>query len=86
MDDRFFTIVCDYRGGTYIAQVNAPDQNGALLNWADYLRKERPFGRSSSWMAKAITADKDYRPSAITGLSKVWCMSTLCGGTLVIWN
>ncbi|MBY8825015.1 hypothetical protein [Sphingomonas colocasiae] len=86
MGERLFTMVCEYRGGTYIAQVRAVDPRGAIAAWAVLLRTDRPVPRSSAHLARAVSANiaRGDRPVAMDGLSGVWCFTALCGGDLMI--
>lgn len=68
-----------------MSQVLAPDEHGAVVAWAGALRIERPFGRASSYLAKAAEADlADFPPVAIKGVSSVWCVTGICGGDLML--
>lgn len=68
-----------------MSQVSAPDEHDAVLAWAGALRTERPFGRASSYLAKAAEADlADYPPVAIKGVSNVWCVTGSCGSDLML--
>lgn len=85
MDARLFTIICEFRGTTYVAQVSASDQEDAVLAWAGRLRLERPFGRASSYLAKSAESDlASYLPVAIKGISNVWCITGSCGGDFML--
>lgn len=86
MSERLFTMVCEYRGGTYIAQVRATDAHAAISAWAALLRSDRPVPRASTYLARAVSANiaRGDRPVAMDGLSGVWCFTALCGGDLMI--
>lgn len=86
MSERLFTMVCEYRGGTYISQVRAMGAHAAISAWAELLRKERPVPRSSTYLARAVSANiaRGDHPVAMDGLSGVWCFTALCGGDLMI--
>lgn len=86
MGERMFTMVCEYRGGTYVSQVRAIDPPGAISVWAALLRTERRVPRSSAYLARAVSANiaRGDRPVAMDGLSGVWCFTALCGGDLMI--
>ncbi|EIZ79891.1 hypothetical protein WSK_1485 [Novosphingobium sp. Rr 2-17] len=88
MTARLFTFVCEFRGATNVSQVSAPDEQGAVREWARRLRTERPFGRASSYIGKTAEADlKDKLPPiAIRGVSNVWCITGICGGDLMLAN
>ena len=64
-----------------MSQVIAPDERDAVRAWAAALRAERPFGRASSYLAKAAEAGiAEYPPVAIKGIENVWCITGSCGG------
>jgi hypothetical protein len=86
-----FTIIMEYRGGTYIAQVAATRPETALKDWA---RQINPidiahFGESrkaelikciDEWLGERGTA------VAITGTVNVWCYTETIGGSLMLIN
>ncbi|MDC6169647.1 hypothetical protein [Paucibacter sp. XJ19-41] len=73
-----YTVILDYRGGTYIRQVAASNQNEALLIWSRsivpgeilHLGKKR-ISRIASEI-EANYADS-YTPVLIHGAVNVWC-------------
>lgn len=68
-----------------MSQVSACDERDAVLAWAGKLRKERPFGRASSYIAKSAESDlADFPPVAIKDVSNVWCMTGNCGGDFLL--
>jgi len=87
MAGRLFTIACEFRGGTYISQVRASDERDAVREWADLLRRQRPIKKVSTYIARRMS-DRfdDDPPTALEGLSGVWCLVDLCGGDLVLTN
>ena len=85
MAERLFTIVCEFRGTTYISQVRASDECEAVQVWTELLTKERPFKRASSYLAKSVAAERtEYLPIALKGLTGVWCISGSCGGDFML--
>ena len=87
MLDRFFTIVCELRGGTYISQVRASDERGALRVWTEMLVRERPIKRVSANLAKNVTKWSDGNPPLpLEGLSGAWCFAGSFGRDLVLVN
>ena len=87
MSERLFTIVCDFRGGTYVSQVDASDVRDAVRAWTDILAKERPIARASSYLAKSIAANRnEFPPVALDGLTGVWCITGKCGGDFMLAN
>jgi len=87
MGNRRFTVVCEFRGGTYVSQHFAEDERQAAQQWAEYLKRDRPISRASTYLAKTVAADLPERPPVpLDGLSSVWCLSALCGGDLMLAN
>ena len=87
MGDRRFTIVCEFRGGTYVSQLAADDERDAARRWAEYLKRERPIPRVSSYLAKSVAEELvGYPPVPFDGLSGVWCVTGNCGGNLMLAN
>jgi hypothetical protein len=89
--DSLFTIVMEYRGGTYIAQVAAADAESALKRWANKInpidiayfgeaRKAELVGAIDEWLTDG------QRAAAITGTCNVWCHTELIGGFLMSIN
>jgi hypothetical protein len=69
----------------HVSQVSAPDQDDAVRAWAVTLRTERPFGRASSYLAKAAEAGlAEFPPVAIKGVSNIWCITGNYGGDLML--
>jgi hypothetical protein len=82
---RLFTFVAEFRGTTHVSQVSAPDECDAVSAWAKTLRTERPFGRASSYLAKAADVDAAaFPPVAIKGVANVWCITGSCGGDFML--
>jgi hypothetical protein len=87
MSDRKYTIVCEFRGGTYVSQVSATDEHGAIDAWTSYLVCNQPIPRVSKHLAKAVAARiSETAPIALDGLTGVWCVSAACGGDLMLAN
>ncbi len=87
MSDRFFTFVCDFRGGTYISQVRATDERDAVRAWTEMLVRERPIKRVSVYIAKSVaTWLPNVPPVPLEGLSGAWCFTGSCGGNFVLVN
>lgn len=87
MTSKRFTVVCEYRGGTYVSQVKGVDINDAVRSWIELLMVERPLGRSSTYLARNLSANlNDDPPISLEGLEGGWCVSTLCGGEQMLAN
>ena len=80
-----YTIVCEFRGGTYVSQVTGDDVNEAVRLWADYLAHEKPIPQASTYLARSVAANLDDTPPAsLNGLSGVWCITGSCGGDFML--
>ena len=87
MGFRKYTFVCEYRGGTYVAQVSAEDLSKAIRAWADYLISDEPIPRVSALVAKEVAAQiDDSGPTELEGLIGVWCISAIVGGDYLLAN
>ena len=75
-----YTIVFDFAGGTYLAQVRAPDAAGAVARWAGQLaRRGLPCltRAEARELARDLPADP---PVPVEGLVNTWCSTGLVGG------
>jgi hypothetical protein len=73
-----FTILVDYRGGTYIAQLQDRHARAAIAQWSKCVK-------DSDLEAWGLTRDAVDRVAeetliSIEGLTNVWCMSTTTAG------
>lgn len=80
-----FTMVCDFRGGTYISQVTAHDPRDAIAVWAALLRRDRPLEEASVLVAQAVDANPDDIVP-LSGLTGAWCWSEVVDSALVLVN
>jgi hypothetical protein len=75
----FWTVIADYRGGTYISQVRAASAHKALMLWA----KSFPHLRGSFIGARtkqkliAAAGDDHEKPIAIKKTRNVWYWNPL---------
>lgn len=75
----------DYRGGTYISQINSSSLDLACIDWASNLEVEEieDFGKSNK--EKLIKQMKSESPVLLNGLINAWCVSAfLYKGMLLI--
>ncbi len=77
-----FTIICEFRGGTYCSQVRAIDAGEAVRQWSARIAAERPVPGASGYLAKA--AIRDLPPVALEGLANAWCFTASVGRDLAI--
>ena len=79
-----FTVVMDYRGGTFVSQVSARSVEAALRRWA-----AGPGLRSVPGIGPARAAALAFHPAfpdpvPVTGVSGVWCDSPLIMGRVAL--
>lgn len=84
-----FTIVMEYRGGTYIAQVAATRPETALKQWARQIDPIKIAHLGESRKAKLVTSIDEWiaergTAAAIAGTVNVWCHTEVIGGSLVL--
>lgn len=82
---KLFTVILEYRGGTYISQVQADDVSKVLSRWLDQISDEE----FRQWMLSQLELDSSLRgsnPVPINGISNVWCQSALVDSHLVLIN
>lgn len=72
-----FTIIVDYRGGTYLSQVVARSVAQALSRWADTLDATALGGLPAKSLPGFVHELKDEGRDAapISGLVGVWCIT-----------
>lgn len=86
-----FTIIMEYRGGTYITQVDASDPESALKRWAGQIKpvdigdfgevhKTELLEAIHEWLADG------QRAAAIMDTRNVWRHTQSIGGSLMLIN
>lgn len=82
---KLYTIVLDYKGGTYIAQVSGDSPAAALSNWLSEIRDQElaEWGITRGEI-KAIMDTDD--PTPVSGCSGVWCVTGSTKKGLVLVN
>jgi hypothetical protein len=86
MKSKLFTIVLDYRGGTYMAQSRAVSVASALDVWTRQLpsqRVPRIGAATATALARALREDP---PVPLDGLVNAWCATTSVRGALAVIN
>lgn len=80
-----FTLVLDYRGGTYVSQANCSTFGdlasvlGKAIDW-----KAIPNNVTEKDKQQFLNDLAEIPPSAIDGLKNVWCSSARLGKTMAI--
>lgn len=82
VNDRF-TLVVEFRGGTYVSQFLAPTPGAALRAWLG--SEAAPLG--SKAMQSLRKGLSDHRePVSVQGVVGVWCETYSVGRDLVLIN
>lgn len=79
-----YTMVLDYKGGTYISQVSAESPEAAIANWAISANEQD----LSSWglTREELAQLSEDRPIPIENCLNVWCASDSAEGGLMLLN
>ena len=74
MTKHLYTVVSDFRGGTYVSQFEGSDPEDIARQWAAMMRSERPVPKSSTHIANSLIRDLDngQLPTPLAGLTRVW--------------
>jgi hypothetical protein len=80
-----FTIVLDYRGGTYVSQCSAKSPADAFRQWvtSDALDEVEQLGPGRRREIAERVRDELRPPVPLTGLVNVWCTGLPIPGGLV---
>jgi hypothetical protein len=80
-----FTVLLEFDGGTYIAQLRAPSSKTAVAKYAAQVLKNSEIGRlpARKRLAEALSVEV---PIAIEGVRKVWCCSASVGRKFALVN
>lgn len=81
-----YTVILDFQGGTYVAQVHARSATAAVIAWA---RSRAPGEIQGLGAASLKTLEQELgkdTPVALDGLKNVWCQSALLRGKLALLN
>ncbi|MCA9524480.1 MAG: hypothetical protein KC609_26115 [Myxococcales bacterium] len=70
-----YTILLDFRGGTYLHQLEAESVEEAVADWARELDIAAISGFDPAERDELIRAVDDDPPIAINGMRGVWCVS-----------
>src|SRR5579864_895530 len=79
-----YTLICEYAGGTYIAQLNASSPKNAILSWLDTRASRRYIPKEVRLRMKDGLGDAP--PVPISGCRNVWCCSACSKRGIVLIN
>ena len=81
-----FTVVLDFRGGTYVEQVRSGDERLAVIDWVRNLDPTKIDGLSEEQRRTLSRAVQDDAPMGVEGLRSVWCSSAELDDELALIN
>jgi hypothetical protein len=85
ISENLYTIILDFKGGTYISQVSHLSPIDAVCGWADTVSVEDAI----AWRldrSQLTTMVRRDNPIPITGCTSVWCVSGSIGEDLALIN
>jgi len=73
--NNLYTFFMDYRGGTYITQVEAPNRKKAMLAWAENIdyKQIKYMGEKSKQAVKQQIEEGYDEETPVEGLKFVYC-------------
>jgi hypothetical protein len=84
-NNRLYTVVLDYKGGTYIGQAPGDSTTAALSHWVSRIRDEElaEWGITRDELSKIARSDEAV---PLNGCLNVWCLSGSTNDGLVLIN
>ena len=83
-----YTFIMEYKGGTYISQVEAHNLYEARKIWAGELNTSeiQYFGPKAKTQLIEQMNDPENEPVELEGLTNVWCDGATINGSLALIN
>jgi hypothetical protein len=81
-----YTFIMEFRGGTYISQINAASPHLACIEWAKRLQVQEVPGLGQSGQLGLIKEMQEEEPVQIQDAQSVWCVSARIHGPLALVN
>lgn len=80
--ETLYTVVLEYRGGTYVSQAFGPSLSTALLHWANEIDENdlADWGLSRPELMEVAEDD----PALLEGCVNAWCLTGLSGSEELI--
>ena len=76
-----FTIIAEFRGGTYCSQVYSEDVYSAQKEWIKCLERDKKeikfLGDKIILELILMLNDEDYKPIELSTLKNIWCSNFL---------
>jgi hypothetical protein len=83
---KLYTCILDFKGGTYITQVNVPAIDQALSAWVETVDTTKIEGLTTSMKKQLMSEIAVEKPSMIEGVKNVWCTTFLLEENLALVN
>ncbi len=68
-----FTLLMEFKGGTYLSQIRAPSPDSALEKWAQGLQVKDIEGMTAAIKRQFVEWLPEARPVEVAGLKSTWC-------------
>jgi hypothetical protein len=87
MAEHLYTMICEFRDGTYLSQVEAPTAKEAVEAWATLIKADKPIPSASANVARNVLHMlRQEGATSLSGLEDVWCVMASCGGDIILLN
>lgn len=83
--NRLYTIVLDYKGGTYIGQASSDSVSGALVQWLSKIG-DQELANWKITRQKLLDIINSDEPIPLRGCTNVWCLSSSTKDGLALIN
>ena len=81
-----FTIVLDYRGGTYVHQIRATSPLAAVCKWARGLTESCIYKLGRTGKADLMLQLEYQKATPLEELENAWCFCPVARGKLALIN
>lgn len=81
-----YTFIMEFKGGTYISQVEASSPSAACVNWAESLDVSKIFGLGLKGKDDLIKYAKEEAPVALRDTLNTWCLRHTIRGRSALIN
>jgi hypothetical protein len=81
-----YTFLLEFKGGTYISQIEAGSPKTALTKWSESLNIVEIEGIEGKMKEQIKDDAKVQEPSLLQGMNNVWCATFLLADNLALVN
>ena len=79
-----FTFILDYRGGTYVQQVESEAEMGAVEKWVRLVNLDEIQGLTAKSRTLLTEGFLGQQPTPLSQQTNVWCLSARLRGSLAL--